>query len=784
MVKNLKWKVLLVISVVVGSLWLMYPPSERIELGLDLQGGTHLVLRVDLSKVAKEARDDAVLRNLEIIRNRVDKFGVAEPSIQLQGSDRIIVDFPGVEDSERLINLIGRMALLEFKLVAPWELIDKTLKDIDKITPILDKVIIKESYTEEGVAYNYLVFDSKDTDKIKDTLTDEKIKKVIPSGYQFLLSRTEEDKDEFRQFYLLKEKAEIGGSSLIDARWERDQSGFENYVVHLNFDYKGNRKLGQLTREAAKDYKENDIVRRLAIVLEDVVYSAPSMTEEVNANPIIKGMFTKDEVSDLVLVLSEGSLDAPMIKEQQITIGPTLGRDSVNKGIMAALLGVIVVAAFMCIYYLFAGVLANFALCLNVVIILGVLSYFKAALTLPGIAGIILTIGMAVDANVLIFERIREELKTGKSIRPAIQAGYHKVLSTILDANLTTLITAFILYKFGTGPIRGFAVTLSIGIIASMFTALFVTRLALDILIIKTRILKKLSMLQILNKPNFDFINKRRIAYFISAVVILTGLATFTSRGKDNFGIDFTGGAIQQIHFQKAPDINKIRMALKDIGLEKASINRFGNENDILIRTEYECASEIEAALKNAFKENELETLRVEDVGPTVGRELRRKALWAIIWAMVAICIYITLRFEFKFAICAIIALLHDVLVTLGIFSMASRELSLPIIAAILTIIGYSLNDTIVVFDRIREDLKLMTKTSFKDIVNRSINETLSRTIITSLTTLLVVLSLYFLGGSVINDFALVLLIGVIVGTYSSIFVAAPILVEWHRRDK
>ncbi len=781
MVKNLKWKTLLVVLIVASSIWLIYPPSKRINLGLDLQGGMHLVLRVDTSKIPEDARRDAAKRALEIIRNRVDQFGVAEPSIQLQGKDRIIVELPGIKERERAVDLIGRTALLEFKLVAPWQQTENILKEIDNKIPILDKIDIEKAATQEGIPFESFTFNRKYTQKIRDIINNKEVKENIPYGYEFLLSKVfKREKYEFRQLYLLKKEAEIAGDSLIDAYWNSSPMG--DYTIILKFDYKGRHKLGQITAESARKYEEEGRVSRLAIVLDNVVYSAPLMKVKVDANPIIEGNFTKDEADDLALVLRAGALPAPISIEEQRSIGPTLGQDSIRSGIRAAIVGGIVVVVFMGIYYLVAGLLANFALCLNIAIILGALSYFNATLTLPGIAGIILTIGMAVDANVLIFERIREELKTGKNIRFAIKGGYHKAFSTILDANLTTLITAFILYKMGTGPVRGFAITLSIGIIASMFTALFVTRLIFDFLTLKLKALKRLPMLQILKKPNFDFIGRRKIAYLISSIVIICGIVVFSLRGNGNFGVDFTGGLLQQVRFEKAPDINKVRTALSGIGLKKATIQKFGDKEDVLIRTDKGNSEEIEKTLVKAFKNNKVKTLRVEKVGPTIGKELRLKALWAILFAMVAICIYITIRFEFKFAICALIALLHDVLVTLGIFSMAHRELSLPIIAAILTIIGYSLNDTIVVFDRIREDSRLMDKASFKSIVNASINQTLSRTLITSLTTLLVVSALYFLGGSVINDFAFVLLIGVIVGTYSSVFVAAPILIEWHKR--
>jgi len=780
MATNFKWKVIIVVVVVASCLWLMYPPQERINLGLDLQGGMHLVLKVDTDKLSDDAKNGAVKRALEIIRNRVDQFGVAEPSIQLKGKNRIIVELPGVEDRERAVALIGKTALLEFNMVASTKKAEIAFDALDKKTQISSKVDVKEDQIE-GTPFKSFIVAEENKDVVREIISDEEVKKVLPEGYQFLISRQMGKQGEtYRELYLLKTKPEITGDSLITANWDRDN--FKKYYVSLDFDAKGRKKIRQLTGQAAKRYNENKTISRLAIVLDGVVYSAPSMKVEVDTNPIIEGNFTKDEVEDLSLILRAGSLPAPIIIEQENTIGPTLGQDSIRKGVTAAVFGSLLVLVFMAVYYLVAGLIANFALCLNIIIIMGALSFRDATLTLPGIAGIILTIGMAVDANVLIFERIREELKVGKSIRPAIQAGYHKVFSTILDANLTTLLTAFILYQIGTGAIKGFGLTLMIGITASMFTALVVTRLVFDFLTIKTRILKKLPMLEVLKESKFDIIDKRKIAYGLSLIVIIGGLIVFAQRGAENFGIDFTGGTIQQIQFTKAPDVTKVRNALKSVNLEKATIQTFGEDNNIIIRTEGQESSKITKAIKENFKDNSAQVLRVEEIGPTIGRELRYKALMAIGLAIVVICIYITFRFEFKFGVCAIIALLHDVIVTLGIYSISGRELSLPIIAAILTIIGYSLNDTIVVFDRIREDIHLMHKASFKDIVNKSINQTLSRTIITSLTTLLVVLSLYLFGGSVINDFAFVLLIGVVVGTYSSIFVAAPILVEWHKK--
>ena len=443
-------------------------------------------------------------------------------------------------------------------------------------------------------------------------------------------------------------------------------------------------------------------------------------------------------------------------------------------------MGAILVLLFMCGYYLWAGLIANFALCLNLVIILGVLSYppLGATLTLPGIAGIVLTIGMAVDANVLIFERIREELKLGKTLRLAISSGYQKAFLTILDANVTTLIVAFILFQFGTGPVKGFATTLTIGILASMFTALVLSRLIFDVLSLGG-VLKRLPMFQFVKNPRFDFIGKRKIAYFISLFLIAVGIVSLGARGRENLGIDFSGGSLQEFRFEKAVSADQVRNALKEINLGDSPIQQYKDKRDILVRTYADTSDRIIDKFKADFPENRFEILRVEKVGPAIGKDLAGKAVKALAIALVCICIYISLRFEFRFAIAAIIALFHDVLITAGVLSLTGREFSVPVIAALLTVVGYSINDTIVVFDRIREDTRLMRRTGYREIINLSINQTLGRTLLTSLTTLLVVGALFFLGGAVINDFAFVLLVGVIVGTYSSIFVASPILVDW-----
>ena len=719
MVKNLKWKALLVIAVVTWAIWMAYPPGEKVKLGLDLKGGMHLILKVDIDKVSEELRADATDRAIEIIRNRIDQFGVSEPLIQKQGKDHIVVQLPGVTDRERALRIIKQTAHLEFKLVS---------EDVKKINAAL-----------EG---------------------------NVPAGYEL---KYLDDKP-----LLLEKRSSLTGDTLVDARVEWSTMQI-NPFVSFTLNPQGGRRFARITRD--------NMGKRLAIVLDGKLISAPSIESEIREKGQITGRFSEDEAANLALVLRTGALPAPIRVEEERTVGAALGEDSIRKGVRSVIVGAIAVLAFMAVYYLLAGLIANFALSLNLVLILGVLSYPRlgATLTLPGIAGIVLTIGMAVDANVLIFERIREELRLGKTLRLAIPNGYQKAFLTILDANVTTLIAAFILFQFGTGPVKGFATTLTIGILASMFTALVVTRLILDVLSLSKR-MTGLAMLQFVRNPQIDFIGKRKITYFISLCLIIVGITSLSLRGRENLGIDFSGGTLAEFRFEKPVSADQIRQVLEEIDLGDSTIQEYKDKRDILIRTRADASDKIINKFKTDFSQNKFDILRIEKVGPAVGKDLTTKAIRALFFALIGICIYVSLRFEFRFAIAAIVALLHDVIISAGVLSLSGREFSVPVIAALLTVVGYSINDTIVVFDRIREDTRLMRKANYQEIINLSINQTLSRTLLTSLTTLLVVLALFFLGGAVINDFAFVLLVGIIVGTYSSIFVASPLLVDWHRR--
>ena len=718
--KYYKWKVLLIILISAFSIWQAFPPSEKINLGLDLQGGMQLVLEVELDKISEDARDDATSRVVEIIRNRIDEFGVQEPVITQQGSQFVVVQLPGVTDRERAKEVVAKTAHLEFKLV------------------------------------------SSDTDLIAKAEAGE-----VPEGYEW---KEQKDKNAGTSRLLLVKEPALTGDLLTNAWTGFGQMGEAN--VQVEFDKEGAKKFDQVTFK--------NVGKQLAIVLDGTIYSAPVIRDRIpSGKGVISGNFTPEEANDLSLVLRAGALPAPVKIIEERTVGPQLGKDSITKGVRAGLIGVGLVIVFMPIFYLLSGVVANIGLLLYGLIVIGALAYLKASLTLPGIAGFILSIGMAVDANVLIFERIREEKATGKTSRGAIAAGYHKALSAILDSNITTLLTSFILFMFGTGPVKGFAVTLSIGIIASMFTSIVVTRVVLDYLSARNANLN-LSMLKLFGETHIPFLKQRFFAYGFSLIVIVLGVSTFIMRGHENYGVEFTGGTMAQIQFNQNQDLGDLHRAFDNAGVGVV-IQHFGpdEDNQFIIKTGEPDTSTIEKVAKEKAGEKGYELLRVDRIGPSVSGDLRKKALMAIGWACLGILIYLGWRFEWKFALAAVIALLHDTMFTFGIFALSGREINLPIVAAILTIMGYSVNDTIVTFDRVRDNLKVLRRKSFQEIVDISINQTLSRTVLTSATTLLSAIALFFFGGAAINDFAFVLLIGFSVGVYSSVFVANALIVDW-----
>ncbi|MFA5198833.1 MAG: protein translocase subunit SecD [Candidatus Omnitrophota bacterium] len=732
MERKLIYKILLILGVVGLCAYYAFPLNKRINLGLDLQGGMHLLLKVDTSHLEGQAKLDACDRAVEVIRNRIDEFGVRETSIQKQGEDEIVVQLPGVTDRQRAIELIGKTAMLEFKIV------------------------------------------SNDTQKLKEALDGN-----VPEGYELKYGLDDNEP------LLLEKQAVLAGDTLTNASVRFDQSQFNEPIVALQFNAAGAKKFSQVTAD--------NVGKRLAIVLDGKVQSAPRIREAIpSGEAVITGRFDAQAAQDLALILRVGALPAPMHIEEERTVGPLLGQDSINAGVRASLIGCLLVFIFMAGYYLLAGLISDVALLLNLIIILGGLGLLpvlfpgiSATLTLPGIAGIALSLGMAVDANVLINERIKEELALGRNLRTAITNGYSRAFSAIFDSNLTTLIAAFLLFQFGTGPIRGFAVTLTIGLIASLFSAIVVTRTIFEILLNLGWLKNSLPMLKLIRETKFDFIGKRKIFYALSIIVIAVGLFSFIKKGPAAYGIDFAGGQLQEYRFSNPPEMDRVRQVLKDIGLAEASIQQFKDSPKVvLIRTSEDKNQLLTDKLRESFSGDDIQILRIERVGPVAGKHLKEKAVLALLWSLAGILIYVGFRFKhFNFALAGVIALIHDVLVTLGFLVITNRPLDLLSITAFLTIAGYSINDTIVIYDRVRENSRLFRKLSLKELINLSVNQTLGRTVLTSLITLLVVVSFLFYGGEVLSNFSFALFVGFISGVYSTIYIASPLVLAWSGKN-
>ena len=777
--------------------------KRSLNLGLDLQGGIHLVLEVKTEGMEQQEAQDAVAQAQEVIRNRVDQFGVAEPTIQRQGENRIIIELPGVQDVQRAKDLVGQTALLEFQLLEPAEDRTRLIQRIDQVLAPQEESEEEEedlllSSTPERAplssmlspAGEDLTVSGRDLLRVKNLLNTPEAQELIPADVEFIFSSKPAgaEGNEFYFLYLVRKKPEMTGHMIQDAFVSIGQvvEYMGQPIVNFSTTDEGVRLFSRITG--------SHIGERMAIVLDESVYSAPVIQSKISeGRGIITGSGTQEEAKDLAIVLRAGALPAEVEIIEDRTVGPSLGRDSIEQGRTAAIYSMVLIAIFMILYYRAVGLIADFALLLNMLFIMAVLAGFHATLTLPGIAGIILTIGMAVDANVLIFERIREELRSGKTIRAAIDSGYGHALSAIIDANVTTFLVGIVLYQFGTGPIRGFALTLCIGIISSLFTAFFVTRTIFDLITRKSeRSTLSIGPIALFSNLNIRFLSLRNIGFGASAAVLLIGIVSILGINGVRKGIDFAGGTLLELHFDPAVQVEDIRSQLgrvpvgdAEIDLSKSEIKQFGSENDILIRvsesgTGTEVADGIMGVLKAGFAASveDMEWIRrQEKVGPKIGSELSSAAVRAVLVALALILIYMAWRFHrFLYGIAAVVALFHDVLITLGLLSLFDIEITLAVVAALLAIVGYSLNDTIVVFDRIRENLHTARRQGFDGTVNQSINECLSRTMITSATTLLAVLVLMLFGGEVNRDFTITLMIGVIVGTYSSIFVASPVL--------
>jgi len=695
------------------------PPDKKIRLGLDLQGGTSFLIRL-IPQTERGITPDLLEQAVEVIRKRVDQYGVSEPVITPQGKDRILVQIAGLDTNqmEEAKSQLQRVAKLEFAIVDEGD--PARVERIQKGEEVMDPSFVLKTY------------------------------------------RPDKDKTESTQI-LVKRRAALTGEYVTRAFAYFDQQG---YGVSLELNAEG----AKLFDEVARQNKG----RQMAIILDGEVISAPVLqSDHFGGRAQITGNFDDKEARDLASAL-ENPLRVPVQIEETRSVSPTLGADSIRSGVMAGVSGLVLVMFATLLYYRFAGLIAVFGLLLNILLLLGTMAMFNFTLTLPGIAGIILTIGMAVDANVLIYERLREEMAAGKSLSTALTCAYDKAFSAIFDANATTLITALILFWQATGSVKGFAVTLTLGIIASMFSALLFTRTGFRWMVDKFG-LTKITMLDLVPKRTFDFLGKRWIALVISLIFIGGSVAVFAVRGEKNFGIDFRGGDLLIVDSSKPVSVAEARAALDDPAVV-IQFEREGTKEMLTFRSLQGTSNEILAKLQKAFPESGIVAFGQDTVGPQIGLEFAKSALIALGLGMVGILFYVTLRFEFSFALGALVALLHDVIITLGVFSLIGGELSLVMVGAILTIAGYSINDTIVVFDRIREGLKNGERGTVQTLMNTSINETLSRTILTGGTTLLSVGALYFFGGAVLRDFSFAILVGILVGTYSSIYIAAPVV--------
>jgi SecD/SecF fusion protein len=767
--------------------------------------------------------DHAINRAFDIVRSRIDRFGTSQPNIQrLQGTGKIQIELPGVNNPERVRKLLQGVAQLRFwkvydfqELIKPLEAIDALLTKEEQLAQSNKKVANQETSAASKIkklGYS-LTYPVEDVAAIQQILDRPDVKSLLPKDLLWVWdvkSRKDSKGVETLTLYPIKAGRNysplLEGDVITDARQVFDEQG--RPAISMQMNGRGAKMWKKITA--------SNIGKAIAITLDNQVYSAPVVNTEIpNGSSQITGNFSIEEAKDLANILKAGSLPAPVKITEEAIIGPTLSKVAQWQGMLSMALGMAVIVLFMLLYYAKGGIVANLALLFNIVFILGILAQFNAALTLPGIAGIVLTIGMSIDANVLIFERIREELRRGRKLQEAIQLGYQKANSSIVDANVTTLLTGIILYGLGQGPVRGFATTLMIGIITSFFTAVFITRLIFSWLVKRHRD-SHITFAYGYNKnlligTNINFIGKRSIFYGISVLITIIGFLLLMKQGGLSLGVDFTGGRGYVIKFSESIEPTLLKTKLADhLGDQSVEVKTYGANNIIKLTTSYRINEESDVAEEEVkrkliatlqditgwkYVDNAVETpeatftiASTTKVGPSIAGDIQASAKKSIIFTLLVIFGYILVRFrKWQFGLAALIALFHDVLAVFAAFGIARAfgytcEIDQVIIAAILTVVGYSINDTVVIFDRIRETQRANAKLSLAEIANRSINETLSRTLITSLTTLAVVLILLVWGGEVLRGFSFTLFVGIAFGTYSSICVAAPLILDFSKK--
>ena len=744
---------LLLVGIVCLCALAIYPPKERLKGGIDIIGGSAFSLRIQPKEddkgekmpITTEQVDEAI----RVIEGRLNSMGTSEPLIARQGDDGILVQMPGVEPEE------SRQIRETLETVAKLELREVSTRN--------------DELGADGRSLAARVLAGEE---------------IIPGYRAYELTQDDEDGNETTTPILLNRRAALGGSDIVFATPSQQQSD----AVDITLNGDGTDKMIALTKDMRRG------IDRIAIVLDGKVLSAPVVQAvPLGKNFVISGLADPGEPKKLANALMN-PLDNPLVVEEERSVSPTLGSAIVKQGIWSAVIGLAITAVFVLIYYRIAGIVALIGLAVNGIILFGVMAMFGFTFSLPGIAGIILTIGLAVDANVLIYERLREEIQNGKSLKSAIAASYDKAFSAIFDANITSLISAVILFAMSSGSIKGFAVTLTIGIVASMFSAILVTRVLFR-WGIDTNLLTKLSFLDLIKATKFDFISAARKTAIVSAALFVISLAAFSIHRDDALGIDFTGGT--RIQFQLGEkkvlldDVNKV---LDSLVLTRAAFPQLEKNPAtgtlLSIRTDKTDSDKIVTALRSgipvlAERDTDgpgyLIDESKDEVSALIGGTFLKESLIALGLGLIGIGIYITIRFEFAFAVGAFVALLHDIIIAVGIVVLLGRELSLIHVGAILTIAGYSINDTIVIFDRIRETVLVRTG-AIKDITNEAINATLSRTVLTSATTIVTVAILSLFGGSALRDFSIMILIGLVIGTYSSVFVASPIVLWWSGR--
>ena len=791
----------------------------------------------DLKSILRTKVDESIVSAFEVLRKRIDKFGVTQPNIQRLGtSGRILIELPGAKDVDRIQNLLQSTAQLEF-----WETFknedlldflvsaDQYLASIETETITksnesdIDDLLSEVEQTSDSIqntsnpilslvrAYSFqggpiiARFLPRDQDVVNSYLSLPDIRKLLPREYRyakFLWGK--EDTDGLTSLYAIKSNRDdtppLSGGVVVDASQSYDAVG--NAAVSMQMNAQGARIWEDLTGVA---YAQNS---NIAIVLDDIIYSAPGVTRGAisGGRSEITGDFDLNEAIDLANVLRAGKLPASATIIQSEVVGPSLGQEAIDSGIYSFLIALTFVLMWMIFYYGPSGIFADIALILNIVLIFGILAGLGAVLTLPGIAGIVLTIGISVDANVLIFERVREELRKEKGLKQSINDGFNNALSSILDANITTGLTALVLYIFGTGPIKGFATTLLIGIATSLFTAIFITRLLIDNKVFKTGKLSfsTKSTKDLFSNLKIKFLGKRKATYVISATLLLISISSLLFQGL-NQGVDFLGGRSYIVRFDKEVKSSDIESTLNN-AFGSAEVKTFGASNQLKITTKYKVDQEglaVDDEIKNILFDNlgeqfdnpisyseftageDVGIMSSIKVGPTIADDIKQNSVWAIFGSLVIVFFYILLRFQkWQFSLGAVSAVFHDVLIVLGIFSLTYKimpfnmEINQAFIAALLTVIGYSLNDTVVVFDRIREFFRIHKSWDNETTVNTALNSTLSRTLNTSLTTLIVLIAIFIFGGESIRGFMFALIIGVMVGTYSSVFIATPIMFD------